>query len=598
MDKKLQKKLERKLKKYENMLLDEAGIYVSSDVTKNLAICNAGLVNGLSEEVVYDNFIKMGEIENIVMLPGKSFCFVQFENEKSSQKVFEQFNGSLPIAQDNKPIYLQYTKNIPDVTNTFNEHPQGLIIINDFINEDEEMILLGLYNFETSKECMTLKKRLTKSYGYQFNYDNNNVSKNDPLPENIPKECDFLWTRLSEKSNLKHFKPDQLTINYYKPGDGIAPHIDTHSAFEDPILSLSLGSSAVMEFKLKDKRANIFLPQRSLAILSGESRYCWSHAIIGRKYDIIPKQGRFTVHKRSVRTSFTFRKVLQGECNCDYPEYCDSYAKLNENNNLTGNIAESIEKKYVHTVYECIADHFDTTRNKPWPGVVKFLNTFDLGSIIIDVGCGNGKNIGIGENILSIGCDYSKGLLDVCKNRDLEVFCCNCLSVPLKDSSVDGAISIAVIHHLANYERRKKAIEEMIRILFIGGKGLIYVWAKDQYKKDKQKSKYIKQQRQESNSFSSPCENVQIENEVSLPVHVNRTTFQHQDMLVPWIKKDKINKNDDETGNCKENETYLRFYHTFEEKELFNMCLEIENIKIVDYYYDEGNWCCIFEKIK
>ena len=31
-------------------------------------------------------------------------------------------------------------------------------------------------------------------------------------------------------------------------GEGISPHVDTHSAFEDGIASLSLGADAVMEF--------------------------------------------------------------------------------------------------------------------------------------------------------------------------------------------------------------------------------------------------------------------------------------------------------------------------------------------------------------
>ena len=38
------------------------------------------------------------------------------------------------------------------------------------------------------------------------------------------------------------WKPDQMTVNEYKPGHGIPPHIDTHSAFEDGIVSVSLGS--------------------------------------------------------------------------------------------------------------------------------------------------------------------------------------------------------------------------------------------------------------------------------------------------------------------------------------------------------------------
>jgi hypothetical protein len=55
---------------------------------------------------------------------------------------------------------------------------------------------------------------------------------------------------------------------------GIPPHVDTHSAFEDPILSLSLGSSIVMEFRHQDGQAvPVLLPCRSLLIMSGEARY-------------------------------------------------------------------------------------------------------------------------------------------------------------------------------------------------------------------------------------------------------------------------------------------------------------------------------------
>jgi alkylated DNA repair protein alkB family protein 8 len=68
---------------------------------------------------------------------------------------------------------------------------------------------------------------------------------------------------------------DQLTINRYPPGVGLAPHVDVHSSFEDPIASLSLGSSAVMEFRRGRKRRPLLLPRRSLTIMTGESRYAW-----------------------------------------------------------------------------------------------------------------------------------------------------------------------------------------------------------------------------------------------------------------------------------------------------------------------------------
>lgn len=59
------------------------------------------------------------------------------------------------------------------------------------------------------------------------------------------------------------------------------------------------------------------------------------------------------------------------------------------------------------------------------------------------------------ENIFlfQVGCDMSLGLLNVCKDRNFEVFTGNCLNLPLKDNVVDGAICIAVIHHLGNEVR-------------------------------------------------------------------------------------------------------------------------------------------------
>lgn len=68
---------------------------------------------------------------------------------------------------------------------------------------------------------------------------------------------------------------DQLTVNQYPAGVGLAPHVDAHSAFTGAVLSLSLGSSAIMEFRLHEEHRPLFLPRRSLVVMAGESRYLW-----------------------------------------------------------------------------------------------------------------------------------------------------------------------------------------------------------------------------------------------------------------------------------------------------------------------------------
>lgn len=132
------------------------------------------------------------------------------------------------------------------------------------------------------------------------------------------------------------------------------------------------------------------------------SRYDWSHGIASRTMDMVPSKRGLTVQVRDIRTSFTFRKILQnGECNCRYEQECDT-AKGKQNLEIKNNVAMELEKNYVHNVYDAIASHFSDTRQKPWPNVLDFVMSFDTGSILIDVGCGNGKYLGKNTNIFDV----------------------------------------------------------------------------------------------------------------------------------------------------------------------------------------------------
>nr|XP_023020411.1 alkylated DNA repair protein alkB homolog 8 isoform X1 [Leptinotarsa decemlineata] len=585
----ISKKAEKKLKKLQHVIFKETGTSCVSTPTKNLVICNVGLVNGLSEEIIYEHFSKYGALENIMLIPGKSCSFVTYRDLDSAQKAFKYYNGKLNIAQDDKPIYLLYTDQLPIIEpdKIWNKMPPGLVILKDYISPEEEKYLLKLFNFDSTTNQM--KHRQVRHFGYEFRYDINNVDKDKPLEEKIPNECDYLWTRL-QNTDFKHFRPDQLTVNHYSPGQGIPHHVDTHSAFEDPIVSLSLQSPVVMDFKRGAKHFCVTLPQRSLAIMSGESRYDWSHGITPRKFDIIHSLGSFNSLERGTRVSLTFRKVLQGECNCSYRSNCDSSREQSLELEMGDIVASDLEKEHVHKVYENIALHFSDTRHKPWPNVLDFVMSFNRGSMLVDVGCGNGKYLGLNRDIFDIGCDRSFGLIDVCSRKGFETFMSNCLALPLKDNSVDGCLSIAVIHHLATEERRLRAVQEMVRILKVGGRALIYVWAKDQHK-GKQKSAYIMQDRknrvaEQEILFNEVNEEVPISDRVTLPIHVNRTQFKHKDVLVPWKLK----------SDNKLQDTFLRFYHVFDEKELENLCRKINSVEIIKSYYDQGNWCIIIEK--
>lgn len=157
-----------------------------------------------------------------------------------------------------------------------------------------------------------MKHRQVHHYGYEFKYDTNNVYASQPLQQKIPTECNDFWFRLKSLRPMLSFQaPNQITVNKYEPGQGIPPHCDTHSAFCDPIFSLSLANGTVMEFRRPSdgRHTSVWLPRRSLLVMSEESRYGWTHGITPRKMDIVPaNEGGLTIIERKMRVSFTFRR--------------------------------------------------------------------------------------------------------------------------------------------------------------------------------------------------------------------------------------------------------------------------------------------------
>jgi len=77
-----------------------------------------------------------------------------------------------------------------------------------------------------------------------------------------------------------------------------------------------------------------------------------------------------------------------------------------------------MEKQHVYEVYEKIAPHFSNTRYKPWPKIAEFLNKQADGSIVADIGCGNGKYLGVNPNVQMIGTDRSFNLIGCARDRN------------------------------------------------------------------------------------------------------------------------------------------------------------------------------------
>ncbi|KAF8076884.1 hypothetical protein FPV67DRAFT_1382871, partial [Lyophyllum atratum] len=120
----------------------------------------------------------------------------------------------------------------------------------------------------------------------------------------------------------------QAILNLYQPGEGISPHVDLLRRFGDGIIGVSLGSGCVMQFAKADEQAgrnapkenwDVYLPERSVIVLSEDARYGWTHGIGKHTRDYVALSDAPRLEdtadrwiERGVRLSITFRWLLPG----------------------------------------------------------------------------------------------------------------------------------------------------------------------------------------------------------------------------------------------------------------------------------------------
>lgn len=185
--------------------------------------------------------------------------------------------------------------------------------IPDYISEREEESFLRCINSDAAKWLIDLKRRV-QHYGYRYDYRARHIV-DDMRIGDLPQ-----WVMpLAERLRGKFFgeMPQQMIVNEYEPGQGIAPHVDCEPCFGDVVVSVSLGSTCVMDLARRggeenrvadsgDERVHLFLEPRSAVVLAGASRYHWTHGIAPRKKDVIGGE----IFHRGRRVSLTFRTVL------------------------------------------------------------------------------------------------------------------------------------------------------------------------------------------------------------------------------------------------------------------------------------------------
>jgi SAM-dependent methyltransferase len=255
--------------------------------------------------------------------------------------------------------------------------------------------------------------------------------------------------------------------------------------------------------------------------------------------------------------------------------------------------AEVYEQKLVHSVYDNIAPHFSSTRYKPWPRVAAFLETFRSGALVGDIGCGNGKNShlafhalqlasssppeGTARLLYSLCVDRSVELLKLAKGYGLEAHAGDGLRLPYRSSVFEGVICIAVLHHFCTAARRQRAAAELVRILSVGGRALVYVWAT----------------KAKGGKFVSGGGAKRARDEKGGPSDPPSTDHKGMDVLVDWQMHQKFDGAE---------AVHQRYYHLFQEgelSELFSSAVPAGwGIQMQPEYFDKENWCLEFTRCR
>lgn len=181
-------------------------------------------------------------------------------------------------------------------------HPQipGLRYIEGWLKPAEQAALLATIDALPWSDALS---RRVQHYGYRYDYGRRGVDAQPLGP--IPEPFAALARRLCEEGVMDELA-QQVIINEYLPGQGIAAHIDCLPCFGPQIVSVSLGSGCEMSLRSDLFDTSIYLEPGSLLALEGHARDALKHGIPRRKSDTVQGKRR----PRARRVSLTFRTML------------------------------------------------------------------------------------------------------------------------------------------------------------------------------------------------------------------------------------------------------------------------------------------------
>lgn len=192
-----------------------------------------------------------------------------------------------------------------------------------------------------------------------------------------------------------------------------------------------------------------------------------------------------------------------------------------------------MESENQEKIWDNLAESWHSFRQRPLKIAEANAKRWKPGRIL-EIGCGNCRNLlpFSRRGFKCYGVDFSKEMLEYARKYmekhdfQVEIKKANATSLPFPSKSFDYVLCLATFHHLESDER-KKALEEIKRVLKPRGKAIITVWNKLQ----------------------------------------KRFLFRKKDLMIPWRRREKI---------------YKRYYHLFTAWELSKL-LKNHRFKILKH---------------
>ena len=180
----------------------------------------------------------------------------------------------------------------------------GLQFLEEFLTPAEQDYCVQRVDAAVDEWRNDLSRRV-QHYGWRYDYKARAITPDMHIGA-LPDWLADMAQKLYDETGLFERIPEQVIVNEYLPGQGIATHID-HPGFGPTVCTISLLDDWEMDFSENWRDKSPALLQRgSCVLLTGDARSVWQHGIAPRKSEVT-ESGR---RQRKRRLSLTFRTVV------------------------------------------------------------------------------------------------------------------------------------------------------------------------------------------------------------------------------------------------------------------------------------------------